>query len=117
MICECVLYSVSMPKKKSMQLLVDTCKSEAGMDENFVVRDKPIVVNENPEVRVETKNHKKKAEVAEAVTFVQVRAGVVVKSAQGKEKTNGREETLVPNPVGGKFSWDTIVRCLGYIVT
>ena len=81
-----------------MQQLVDACKSEAGTGENFVVHDKPIVVNDNPEVRVVTRNQKKKAEVAESVALVQDRAGVVVKSAQGKEKTNGKEETLVPNP-------------------
>ena len=102
MMCERVLYSVSMPKNKAMQLLVDACKSEDGTGENFVVHDKPIVVNENPEVRDVTRNQKKKAEVAEAVALVQDKAGVVVKSAQGKEKRNGKEETLVPNPVRGE---------------
>ena len=47
MMCERVLYSVSMPKNKAMQLLVDACKSEDGTGENFVVHDKPIVANEN----------------------------------------------------------------------
>ena len=100
MMCERVLYSVYMPKNKAMQLLVDACKSEAGTGENFVVHDKPFVVNENPEVRVVTRNQKKKAEVVEAAALVQDRAGVIVKSAQGKEKTNGKEETLVPKPIG-----------------
>ena len=100
MMCEHVLYSVSMPKNKAMQLLVDACKSEAGTGENFVVHDKLFAVNENPEVRVVTRNQKKKAEVVEAVALVQDRAGVIVKSAQGKEKTNGKEETLVPKPIG-----------------
>ena len=52
--------------------------------------------------RVVTRNQKKKAEVAESVALVQDRAGMVVKSAQGKEKTIGKEETLVPSPIGGK---------------
>lgn len=44
MMCEHVLYSVSMPKDKAKQLLVDACKSEASMSENSVVCDKPAVI-------------------------------------------------------------------------
>ncbi len=87
MMCQRILYSVPMPKDKAKQLLVDACKSEASTSLQ-------AAQDESSEVRVVTRNQKKKAEVAEEVAQAQDKVGVVVKDVEGTKEI---EDPLLPS--------------------